>query len=221
MAGVKISKLVPYNEVFDEDFFAEFVNDMIVPVSLGNKTISVKIKELIQFINKEYEHQTERINEQEALILENKDLINQLTSAIVERIEELKTENDEEHQTIIDKTNADKSELNEKINTLKSDNEAEHQEIINKTNSDKNELNEKIDTLSNENQEQHADMQNIINENEQVTALSLIDLNQITEEILLKLHLLKESQEETDTEQNEKIEALNISNNDLWEIYDD
>ena len=220
MAGVKISKLAPYNEVFDEEFFAEFVNDMIVPVSLGNKTISVKIKELIHFINDQYESQDERLNEQEALILENKDLINQLTTAIVERIEELKNENDEEHQTILDKTDADKNELNEKIDTLKSENEAEHQVILDKTDSDKNEINEKIDTLSNENQEQHAEMQNIINENEQVTALSLIDLNQITEEILLRLHLFKENQEEIDREQNEKIESITGGDN-LWEIYDD
>lgn len=220
MAGVKISKLAPYNEVFDEEFFAEFINDMIVPVSLGNKTISVKIKELIHFINDQYESQDERLNEQEALILENKDLINQLTTAIVERIEELKNENDEEHQTILDKTDADKNELNEKIDTLKSENEAEHQVILDKTDSDKNELNEKIDTLSNENQEQHAEMQNIINENEQVTALSLIDLNQITEEILLRLHLFKENQEEIDKEQNEKIESITGSDN-LWEIYND
>ena len=50
MAGVKISKLKSYDEVFGDEYFADFINGMIVPVSLGNKTISVKIKELIHYM---------------------------------------------------------------------------------------------------------------------------------------------------------------------------
>ena len=160
MAGVKISKLKTYDEVFHDEHFEDFVNEMIVPVSLGNKPISVRVKELIRFINNLEDIQNERLDEQKDMILYNNDLINELAEATMQRM---------------------------------------------------NEINENVE------------------ENEKVTALSLIDLNQITEEISLRLHNykeqaeaehqeMKEKQLEKDTEQDERIDNLDDSIN-LWEIY--
>ena len=113
MAGVKISNLKSYDEVFGDEYFGDFVNEMIVPVSLGNKTISVKIKELMHYINVNDAAQDVRLNEQQEQIWQNNELINQLATAVMERIDKLKADADAEHKDIKDTV-----EENEKVTAL-------------------------------------------------------------------------------------------------------
>ena len=242
MAGVKISKLKNYEEVFHDENFDDRVNDMIIPVSLGKRTISVKIQELVRYMNIIDEQQNTRLDEQAELIMQNKDLINQQTGNLLEQLQTFKTENASEHREIRNKAQSDKNELIERINSIDSGSDTNYQELVELIGSNKDEIEQLIDSnkdeleqlisgLDAENQSQHTDMQNTINENEQVTALGLIDLQQITQKIKMQLHDLREEaesvheqikndQKEIDDAQNEKIDDI-IESVTLWEIYDD
>ena len=148
---------------------------MVIPVSLGNKTISLKIKDLTKYINiingVEFDSQNEKIENQENLILQNKELINTLSESLFERINQLQ----EEHNNDNDK------------------------------------------------------IKGIVDENEKVTALSLIDIKQIIENVSIRLSTLKNdsdtiheqiinNQKEIDDSQNQRIDDIE-DNVNLWEIY--
>lgn len=91
MAGVKISKLDAFNEVYHDHLFPEFVNEMIIPVSLGSRTLRVKVKELLTILNNNDDTQNERLDAHDRDILNNTELINRLVQQIYQKIEENKT----------------------------------------------------------------------------------------------------------------------------------
>ena len=68
MAGVKISQLTKYNEAFPDNNFVEDISYMIIPVTFGNKTVSLTLKEFIDLSN--------------ILLINNRELINTLANKI-------------------------------------------------------------------------------------------------------------------------------------------
>ena len=252
MAGVKISKLSRYEDIFHDHSIEEFLDDIIVPVTLGNKTISLKIKELTHYINlvndNQYDIQNEKITNAENSIIENKELINQLTGEILERINEIVSTSSQEHSQINARLEEVEATNNaEEINNIKTNLNAataknqeqdiklenqndlilQNKELINQlAESVMNRINE----IKEESEQEHKEIKDVVEENEKVTALGLIDLNQITKDIMLKLHSYKEEsnasieeikneQEEINNEQNEMINSIVSSGDGLWEIY--
>lgn len=98
MAGVKISKLKPYDEIFHDESFKDKIEDMIIPVSLGQKTLSIRVKELLNILNSIDDDQNEALAEHYQLILNNTELINQMTEQIYQRISELQAEAEQTHE---------------------------------------------------------------------------------------------------------------------------
>lgn len=90
MAGVKISKLVTFDEVFHDGQFPDYVNEMIIPVSIGNKTLSIKVKELLTILNNNDDTQNERLDAHDRDILNNTELINRIAQQIYEKMDENK-----------------------------------------------------------------------------------------------------------------------------------
>ena len=85
MAGVKISKLLDYNEVFTDQEFSDNIGKIVLPVSLGNKTIKLTTQELLNILNN-------KDVEQDIKISENTELINALTSQILEKLANMETQ---------------------------------------------------------------------------------------------------------------------------------
>lgn len=98
MAGVKISKLKAFEEILAEEDVEDYIDKMIVPVSLGNKTISVKLSDIIHYVVLLDTEQHAIDEEQNQMILNNTELINQLSDQIIERINELRAEQAEIHE---------------------------------------------------------------------------------------------------------------------------
>ena len=253
MAGVKISKLNKFEDVFHDHTIDEFIDSMIVPVTLGNKTISLKIVELTHYINmindSQNEIQNQKISDAENSIIENKELINQLTGEILEKINEIITTSSEEHNQINARLEEVESITNaQELNEIKSNiNEAtiKNQEQDIKLN-DQNELiihnkelldkltesiTNKINELKEKSELEHKEIKDVVEENEKVTALSLIDLNQISKDIISKLYSFKEEssssieelkneQNTINKQQNEMIDNI-TSGHSLWEIYNE
>ena len=92
MAGVKISKLLAFDDVYHDSHFPDFVNEMIIPVSLGERTMRVKVKELLTILNNNDDTQNERLDAHDRDILNNTELINRIAEQIYAKIEENKTE---------------------------------------------------------------------------------------------------------------------------------
>ena len=251
MAGVKISKLNQFEDVFHDHTIDEFIDNIIVPVTLGNKTISLKIADLTRYINivndTQNEIQNQKISDAENSIIENKELINQLTGEILEKINEIITTSSEEHNQINARLEEVESMTNvQELNEMKSNiNEAtiKNQEQDIKLN-DQNELilrnkelldqltesiANRINELKEKSELEHKEIKDVVDENEKVTALSLIDLNQISKDIIRKLYSFKEEssssiedlkneQNTINKQQNEMIDNI-TSGHSLWEIY--
>lgn len=251
MAGVKISKLSKFEDVFHDHTIDEFIDNIIVPVTLGNKTISLKIADLTHYINiindTQNEIQNQKISDAENSIIENKELINQLTGEILEKINEIITTSSEEHNQINARLEEVESMTNaQELNEIKSNiNEAtiKNQEQDIKLN-DQNELilrnkelldqltesiANRINELKEKSELEHKEIKDVVEENEKVTALSLIDLNQISKDIIRKLYSFKEEssssieelkneQNTINKQQNEMIDNI-TSGHSLWEIY--
>lgn len=113
MAGVKISKLKPFEEIFDDANVEDYIDNMIIPVSLGNKTVRIKLSDLIHYVIVVNTDQQETDEEQYQMILNNTELINQLSEQIVEKINEMKAEQAEIHQQMKEEQEAIHDEMKE------------------------------------------------------------------------------------------------------------
>lgn len=122
MAGVKISKMNKYEQMFDGDNLPEDIKNMILPISFGNQTISITIGTLIQLMEKINGDQQGQIDQNAQKILENTELINSLSNEIYQRIQQLQEEAESKHQQIIDNQNIIDTEQNERIGDIESTN---------------------------------------------------------------------------------------------------
>lgn len=113
MAGIKISKLKPFEEIFDDANVEDYIDNMIVPVSLGNKTIRVKLSDIIHYVVLLDTDQRAIDDAQYQMILNNTELINQLSEQIVQKINEMKAEQEEIHQQMKEEQEAIHEEMKE------------------------------------------------------------------------------------------------------------
>jgi len=118
MAGVKISKMNKYEQMFDGDNLPEDIKNMILPISFGNQTISITIGTLIQLMEKINGDQQGQIDQNAQKILENTELINSLSEQIFQKITELQSNADAKHKEMIDNQNVIDTEQNERINDI-------------------------------------------------------------------------------------------------------
>ena len=88
--------------MFHDETLIDNIHDMIIPVSIGKKTVSLTVREFLHLLNEVEDDQNARLDEQYALILQNTDLINQLSDSIIERIAQLKEDASAEHQQMIE-----------------------------------------------------------------------------------------------------------------------
>lgn len=110
MAGVKISKLLKYKDIFDKNI-EEDVDNMLIPVTLGNKTISVTMRDLLQLLDYTNVKQDEDI-------MNNTILINQIYNEINNRLDQLQQDYDAIHQKMIDDQNVIDTGQNEEITDI-------------------------------------------------------------------------------------------------------
>lgn len=126
MAGVKISKMSKYEQMFDGTNLPEDVQNMLLPISFGNQTISITIRTLIQLMKQEEidkdDLQDELINANKELILQNTELINSLSDEIYQRIQQLQEEAEAKHQQMIDDQNVVDTAQDERIGDLETTN---------------------------------------------------------------------------------------------------
>lgn len=122
MAGVKISKMLKYEELFDGQTLPEDIENMILPISFGNKTISITIGTLIDLMEAINGNQQEQIDENAQKITENTELINTLSEQILEKIGELQENADAEHRRMIESQQIIDSGQDERIEDIENTN---------------------------------------------------------------------------------------------------
>lgn len=207
MAGAKISKLPKYEEVFEGGNLLEEINNMLIPISLGNNTIRLSAKEFAHLIYEDL-YKDVIVSDFQTQIAQNTNSINELEESLNNKIDTLQESSEQMHQQIVntqkeidEQQNMDIENvvtlLNEKITTLQNISEQMNQQII--TNQ------QAIDSQQNEN------IENVIALlNEKIANLQAIS-EQMHQQMLA-------NQQVIDEQQNQEID--NINNTTLWEIYD-
>lgn len=122
MAGVKISKMNKYEQMFDGTNLPEDITNMILPISFGNQTISITVGTLIHLMQQQDDDQDIKIDANTQLILQNTELINSLSDEIYQRIQQLQEEAEAKHQQMIDDQNVIDTEQNERIGDIEATN---------------------------------------------------------------------------------------------------
>ena len=122
MAGVKISKMNKYEQMFDGQTLPEDIKNMILPISFGNQTISITVGTLIHLMQEKDDDEDIKIDNNTQLILQNTELINSLSDEIYQRIQQLQEEAEEKHQQMIDDQNIIDTEQNERIGDIETTN---------------------------------------------------------------------------------------------------
>ena len=118
MAGVKISKMNKYEQMFDGTNLPEDITNMILPISFGNQTISITVGTLIHLMQQQDDDQDIKIDANTQLILHNTELINSLSDEIYQRIQQLQDVAEAKHQQKIDNQNVKDKEQNKSIGDI-------------------------------------------------------------------------------------------------------
>ena len=206
MAGAKISKLPKYEDVFEGGNLLEEMNNMLIPISLGNNTIRLSAKDFAHLIYEDL-YQDVIVSDFQTQIAQNTNSINELEESLNNKIDNLQESSEQMHQQIVDtqreideQQNVDIENvitlLNEKIANLQALSEQMNQQMIANQ--------QTIDA------QQNVDIENVIKLlNEKIANLQALS-EQIHQQMIA-------NQQVIDEKQNQDIE--DIHNTNFWEIY--